>query len=150
MNARQLLSVGLEIDPQFQGVFARDELPGKKQSLIFNSDPRGKPGTHWMAIYNNEFFCSFATAPPFKDLKQAVTEAPQTLGTSTCGQHALYFIYRRKNNLPLKYSSNTWQNDKQVTKWLRKNYNIATDIIDDDMLFNQICIEYTSNFNLTM
>ena len=142
MNARELLSIGLDIDPNFQGVFARDEVPPMKKCLIFNTDERGKPGAHWQAIYNAEFFCSYAIPPPFKGLKQIITEPVQSVRSSTCGLHCLYFLHCRRNKLPLKYTNNTRANDKLVSKWLRGNYNMGFNIYDEDFLINQICIEY--------
>ena len=145
MNGRELLSIGLDIDPNFQGVFARDEVPHIKKCLIFNTDERGKPGSHWQAIYNHEFFCSYAMPSPYKGLKQIITKPVQNVMTSTCGLHCLYFIYCRSSKIPLNYTNNTRANDKLVCKWARRNYNINLNMCNEDFTRNQICTEYISH-----
>lgn len=142
MNGRDLLTVGLDIDPNFQGVFAIDEVPRIRKCLIFNTDERGKPGTHWQAIYYNDFFCSYAMPPPFKGIKQIITKPVQNVATSTCGIHCLYFLHCRRSELPLNYTNNTCANDKLVSKWFCRNYNISVDMYDADFVRNQICTEY--------
>ena len=46
----------LLIGVSWLGVFARDELPDlmherRPWCLILNTDPKDKPGTHWLALY---------------------------------------------------------------------------------------------------
>jgi len=142
MDARELLCIAHSIDSNFQGVFARDEIPRKRKSLIFNTDPRGKPGSHWQCIYEGEFFCSYALPKPFKSLKIAIEQPIQSSHTSTCGIHCLYFLYCRKYSLPLKYTEDCLKNDLFVTKWFSKKYKLSINMFDDDLIRNQICTEY--------
>ena len=55
------------------GVFSRDELPDLSSerrpfALVLNTDPRDKPGQHWLAIFGPfnkpiELFDSFGLSP---------------------------------------------------------------------------------------
>lgn len=142
MNGRQLLEVALQIDDSFQGVFAFDEVPNAKYCLIFNSDARNLPGSHWMAVYEDEFFCSYASKTPFPGLKEVLNTPVQTLGSTTCGQHCLYFLDRRSNQLPLNYTANVLENDRMVTAWLCKKYDLHTNAFAVDYILSQLCTEY--------
>ena len=142
MNGRQLLEVALQIDDSFQGVFAFDEIPSAKYCLIFNSDTRNLPGSHWMVIYEGEFFCSYASKTPFRELQEVLSAPIQTPGSTTCGQHCLYFLDRRSKQLPLDYTANVLQNDRMVTAWLCNKYDLHTNIFDGDYIYSQLCTEY--------
>lgn len=146
MNGRQILNTALEIDTKFQGVFARNEIPQTKTCLIFNNQPRGLPGEHWMAIYDDQYFCSYGSKSPFNTHKETFSTAVQSPASSTCGQHSLYFIFCMKNGIAHKYSSNTYQNDKMVVKWLKRNYNLSTDVFDVDFVLSQIATAFVSQF----
>ena len=60
------------------GVFARDELPDLTREirpwcLIFNTDSKNQPGTHWLALYafsagSIELFDSFGFSPSMYSL----------------------------------------------------------------------------------
>ena len=61
------------------GVFARDELPDLTREirpywLIFNTDPKDQPGTHWLALYASsarsiKLFDSFGFSPSIYSLE---------------------------------------------------------------------------------
>jgi len=131
------------INPQeYQGTFAINELPNIKKCLICNLDPSHMPGSHWIAIYNDIYFDSYGRQLPFKGMKQCITQPVQTLGTSSCGQHSLYFIHQMTNNLPLNYRGSTIWNDKMVTKFICKKYDYHSESIDLNYIISQICTEY--------
>ena len=54
-------------EPNFIGVFPHDKLPNHnlsgKDSLIVNYNNYNQPGSHWVAIYGNQFFDSFGIVP---------------------------------------------------------------------------------------
>jgi len=142
MDSRELLCAARRIDPNFQGVFARNEIPTLKRSLIFNTDKRGMPGSHWQCIYNGEFFCSYALQNPFKRLKTSMKFPVQSTFSSTCGIHCLYFIYCRKYNFPLEYTKDCNRNERFIRKWFKKKYKISINNYDVDLIKNQICTQY--------
>ena len=63
----------LLVGVRWLGVFARDELPDVSREirpwcLILNTDPKDKPGTHWLALFASrngplEVFDSFGLPP---------------------------------------------------------------------------------------
>ena len=62
----------LSLTHHYKGVFAADQLPPHQlepMCFIMNSDPASKPGTHWMAYYQDgqvcEFFDSFGQSASF-------------------------------------------------------------------------------------
>jgi len=148
MNTRQLAIVGYQIAPKrFQGVFPVDKIPVEQpQCLIFNADPSHKKGQHWMAIFEKYFFDSYAGEPPSKDLIPVIQTPVQSIGTTTCGQHCLYFLHCYCNRIPLVYADNTIKNDKKVTKWLCEKYDLHTDALDIDYLYSQFATEYHPSF----
>jgi len=96
----------------FQGVFACNELrPPMKlpASYIVNTDPRSKPGIHWIAIYIDqnyigEYFDSFGNKPDGDILKflQRVckkifynNKCLQNKKSISCGVYCIYFLRQR-------------------------------------------------------
>lgn len=91
------------------GVFARDELPDLRRvkrpsSLILNSDPKDKPGQHWLAIFCPrkgplEFFDSFGFPPEFYSLEPYDFThqrfSYQARLSALCGHYCIMFIYFR-------------------------------------------------------
>lgn len=94
------------------GVFARDELPDLKQerrpfALVLNTDPRSKPGQHWLAIFASlngpiELFDSFGLSPSSYGLAYlSPTHSRiqlQSPFSAYCGHYCIYFIYKRSNS----------------------------------------------------
>ena len=70
MNENQIRAE-LKCLKSFQGVFACNEHKNPQQlpaSYVFNTDPREKSGTHWVAVYidkngKGEYFDSFGKKP---------------------------------------------------------------------------------------
>lgn len=91
------------------GVFARDELPdlrrvNRPSALVFNSDPKDKPGQHWLAIFlpkqgPAEFFDSFGYPPSFYSLDSLgfthQRYSYQSILSVLCGHYCIMFIYFR-------------------------------------------------------
>ena len=74
-----------------------DVLP-KNGSYILNLDSAENDGTHWVAVYNREYFDSYGLAPPEKlrNLKQVNRQKLQRK-EYTCGHWAcLYILLRSK------------------------------------------------------
>jgi len=91
------------------GVFARDELPDLRRvkrpsALIINSDPKDKPGQHWLAIFCPkkgplELFDSFGLPPEYYSLDSHVFThqrfSYQSRLSAYCGHYCIMFIYFR-------------------------------------------------------
>lgn len=94
------------------GVFALNELPDLEHelrpfALVLNTDPRYKPGTHWLAIFAprdgcNELFDSFGLPSNFYGLNVynllANSTTFQSNLSAVCGHYCIFFIYLRARN----------------------------------------------------
>ena len=56
----------LQNEPDFQGVFMRTEKLPKSGCYVLNLDELEDPGTHWVSVFNNEYYDSFGLPPPKK------------------------------------------------------------------------------------
>ena len=75
MDSQQIYSIlcwDKDTRESFLGVFPADLVPLQKlpnnSSLVFNTDPKGKPGQHWVAVFvdgkgNGEYFDSYGQPP---------------------------------------------------------------------------------------
>ena len=96
-------------------VFARDELPELSREirpwcLILNTDPKDKPGTHWLAFYapiagGIELFDSFGLSPRIYSLDILdplhVSFSLQSPSSSVYGHYCIVYIYLRFRNSSL-------------------------------------------------
>ena len=97
------------------GVFARDELSDLTREIRpwcqnLNTDPKDKPGTHWIALYapiarNIKLFDSFGFSPSMYSLdfldplhSSYLLQSPST---SVCGHYCIVYIYLRSHNYSL-------------------------------------------------
>ena len=111
---------------------------------VVNNEPSGQPGEHWVAIFIEgpdrpmEFFCSFGrsihTYPKyFNDFavrnNLSVNESIidlQSLDSSVCGQHAIFFLYSRASGTSfssfyVRYRRHTpCENDKHVAEFVHR------------------------------
>lgn len=152
----------------FHGVFAADEL--NKQTVnkfpscyIANTDPSHKPGTHWVAVYFDEygkaeFFCSYGKSPKNYNFdawieKQAKSwQYHQTKlqgdWSSVCGQYCLVYLLHRLRNISIKdfFSKDCDLNDSWVNDFISTRFNIDTSVSDDHFLLKQIARALTGQF----
>lgn len=101
--------------PIFLGAFARNELPKLRYPCCFilNTDPRTKPGAHWIAFYYTRdrfcyFFDSYGNSPAKFRLKSFIEKTSnkwtfndiQIQGYSEfCGYYCLlYLLYLSRDN----------------------------------------------------
>jgi hypothetical protein len=91
------------------GVFARDELPDlnlrrRPFALILNTDPRNKPGQHWLAIFapkagRVELFDSYGLPPNFYGLDSFDliynSTSFHSSSSSVCGHYCKFFLFNR-------------------------------------------------------
>lgn len=125
----------------FLGVFAKDELPVITKfpsCFILNTDPRSKPGEHWLAIYYNKrgfcyFFDSYGNPPLYYNLNRYIANSSngwtwnkqRLQGDSEyCGYYSLLFLlYISRNKLSEFYNEfyfNYYLNDKKITNAIKK------------------------------
>ena len=101
------------LNPIFEGVFPADKVPPlskqRSHAMIVNTDPAGKPGEHWIALFIEwgrcEIFDSFALPlehyptlkPLWKRWSTLITSNKplQSLDTYTCGHYSTLFLKAR-------------------------------------------------------
>jgi hypothetical protein len=117
----------------FLDAYARNELPVRPpypSCFIINTDPRSKPGEHWLAVYYNrngyvDFFDSYGHSPAFFNLENYLNKTStgwsfnkrRIQGDSElCGLYAILFLIfraRDKSDFFFKQFSNNYEkNDK--------------------------------------
>ena len=117
------------------GVLACNELPKrvvKKLPMvtIVNTDPSSLPGTHWLAIYITEhrhgyFFDSFGHSAMYNDFPKTIYDfmikncakishssvCVQDHGATTCGEHAVFFLYHIQKHRSYQRVLNMYSKD---------------------------------------
>ena len=67
MNTQQIstiLSSDVMTKKLVHGVFPVDQLPSVCNGMyVINTDEQDKPGDHWLAVYNKEYFDSYGYPP---------------------------------------------------------------------------------------
>ena len=98
----------------FLGVYAADNLPSPSFicantpcCYVSNTDPKGWPGKHWVAIYHStnnalEFFDSFAQHPSNLGFKFHASfqvhynhRHIQSISSHVCAHYCIFFLYYR-------------------------------------------------------
>lgn len=128
----------------FLGIFARDELPNKINkypcSFIINTEPRHKPGKHWLAIFFNEnrnleFFDPMGMPPSYYLLDDYFEKMSsnkykwnkiriQSLFSNLCGHICLFYLFFKSRHHTLEYiqsnfSSDYQKNEKMILDFLK-------------------------------
>lgn len=148
MNGNQIKCV-LDADPYtrrcFRGCFPIDRIPTKATApfcFVLNSDPAGKPGQHWIAVYVDShiavFFDSLAQTPQFYSRALYSFLQRQHHGrvwtsklkvqsdfSELCGQyciHALKILARTGNPTVVYrfFTANTMMNDRKIARRFNK------------------------------
>ena len=147
------------VRPEFEGVFSCDQLPKNKSipsAIVANTDPIKSSGQHWIAMYlpansHPMYFDSYGLPPQQKEFKKFLKTCDyndiqiQNPFSSTCGQHAIFFLamacrgHTMKNIQDVFNSKNLEENDLMVTDFVNTNYSVKTDVHDFDFISNQIC-----------
>lgn len=111
MNTDEIHEILKRYKGRFLGVFPLDEIPDltrfkTQKALIFNEDPAGKPGTHWMALFlmprggepTVQYFDSYGRPPvlKFPGFKVRYNKFRlQSFFSIVCGQFCIYFVHQR-------------------------------------------------------
>lgn len=135
MDSNQL-GLLLNHDSNFLGVFASDDLPKLIPSifsLIVNTDPSHKSGTHWIAIIVNHdyafYFDSFGGPPRVKSIKLFCNKFPivdynrdkhQNVNEETCGAYCVFVINEMAHGRSFKSILGTLERIKRDDLYVRK------------------------------
>ncbi len=147
-----------EIKQKFIGVFPSDRLPKHRTGcMIVNEDPHTQNGSHWVSIFllpNNraEYFDSYGSIPRVKRIKNYLkgfdtvrnTEQLQSLFSTTCGQHCLFYLYNRCRGIGLatiidSYSKQQHRNDEMVADFVNECFDMDLPTYDDQLIWQQFC-----------
>ena len=152
------------LKPLFKGVYPADKLPkvSKQETyaMIVNTDPAGKPGQHWLAIFTQwgccQVFDSFAL--PLKTYNNPTLQAwfnkwptrmtsnkpLQSLDTFTCGHYAILFLKARARNQSFEDFLQPWSNDNFVLNDLKAGEAIdrliKKELFMQDLKGTQSCV----------
>ena len=116
------------------GVFARDELPDvggeiRPWCLILNTDPKDKPGTHWLVLYASsdgplEFFDSYGLPPSYYSLNSLeplyLLYSFQSPSSSVCGHYCIVYVYLRSRNKSLSQMFHLLLNISNRDVWVKR------------------------------
>ena len=116
------------------GVFARDELPDLNREirpwcLIFNTDPKNLPGTHWLALYaplsgGIELFDSYGYSFSMYSLDFLdplhSSVSLQSPSISVCYHYYIVYIYRRFHNYSLSDIVDLLTNISSRDGWIKQ------------------------------
>ena len=143
----------------FRGVFPCDGLPDKKyrgrqNAYIVNTDKKGQPGKHWMALWTRDNLCevmdSYALpievygAQPLEDWlkkwKYVVSngQSLQNVNSKSCGHYALMFLKAKARGHSMadflsQFSKHDYvANDHVVGQMLKS-------VIVDETRWNRVC-----------
>jgi len=126
----------------FRGVFASDELLGLEHlppyGIIVNTDPKSKPGSHWIAIFaesshHAEYFDSFGRPPFVSSIVEHLNSSADCFCYNTqciqhplsvaCGHFAIGFLKARFNSISFASFLSRFnvdkleENDQIVSEW---------------------------------
>ena len=145
MNTQQIEQI-LKKDSQtkkiFKKVCALDQLktPSYPSAYVINSDPKNRPGEHWVAVYfdrcgRGEYFDSYGLPPDLLGLNTYMDNYSvkewiynrkplQALFSNVCGHYCVYFILFRCRGVPLhviisSFTSNLTENDRYVSQFIQ-------------------------------
>ena len=161
MNTTEILNVlnqDLKIKPALKGVFCRNKLPVIDQlplALVANTDSSKGPGEHWVGIFlpidgKPLYWDSYGFPPRHKEFKDFMPKnfdcndvQLQSPFSSACGQHCIFFLAMACRGCTLKeiqncFSEDLIQNDRLVTEFINRNYNVNTCAYDPDFLMQQV------------
>ena len=102
----------------------RTEVLPKKGCFVLNLDELEDPGTHWVAVFHNEYYDSFGLPPP-KKLEKRIdwynTRQHQSVNSKLCGLYACYYIQcRNRDFTPYEICYGKLKTDGNIRALLKK------------------------------
>ena len=125
MNSEQIARILRPLSPIFRGVYSCNDLPVDGRGLmVCNTDPRGKPGSHWIAIYIEdglgEYFDSFGRRPT-EEFERYLNQhckqwtfndkQLQSIASRFCGYYCVYYCVLRCRGFSLRRIVASLSND---------------------------------------
>jgi len=150
LELQQILTRDPMTRPHLGRVCALDQLPRKvthrPKLYIINSQPRHKPGKHWLALYfpkvgPAEFFDSLGHGPRYyswgleRYLKKQGgyyvrnTRRYQQVGTKTCGLFCYYYAQQRCTGRPMSQIVKDFHDQK-----LNCNETLVTEFVPESVI----------------
>lgn len=154
MNNHQIVNL-LKSCPRtkgsFKGVYSADNVPETCSDLpatfVVNLSDSDEPGSHWTAVHIGlgelpEFFDSYGLPPALPRLDSLLGECYmhsnvqlQSILTTTCGQHVIYYILCKSFNKDMQTIINSYpgpplENDIFVNKVIESVFAVDLDVID--------------------
>ena len=151
VSDRQLDTLALHepsLEPYFVGVFAADTLPtrprrDRAQAYIVNTDPRDRPGRHWIALWTDGHVCekmdsyglplTYYQSTPLEDwlvrhwsIVETNSRSLQTFNSATCGHYALKYLVDKSQGKTLRDFLDQFSrydyvhNDALIARWMKR------------------------------
>ena len=136
------------------GCFPRDKLPENADSpfaLVANTETAKQKGEHWVAIFVDrngcgEYFDSYGRKPLSTFARYLTENAPngwktaldspvQSIFSTTCGQHCLYYLYnkcRGRTTFP-------FVSDEEVCNFVNRKFSLSLTTYDPELICLQVC-----------
>lgn len=131
------------------GVYPADRIPIRiptPASVVVNTDPHNKPGTHWVAFYINregrcEYFDSYGLEPFILHHLHAIransktmiwnTKPIQSMKSQLCGQYCVMFLYYKSRGYTMRqfqemFTNDYLKNDQLARKFYKRFKNYAS------------------------
>ena len=163
MNNHQIVAL-LNANPHtkgfFGGVYSSDNVPvipvHEPTAYVINLDPSTQPGSHWISVitgpgkFISEYYDSYGQEPKLTRIKKLLGDVYiynnkqiQSILTTVCGQHCLYFILGRSlkksmSTIISSYPDPPLANDIFVNKIVERAFSANLNIIHTKFLHKQI------------
>lgn len=80
----------------FRGTFMRNEKLPKSGCYVLNLDEMDDHGTHWVAVFNDEYYDSYGLPPPEKLSALSYNMVQhQKINSPLCGLYSCFYLYCR-------------------------------------------------------
>lgn len=165
MNTQQIESIltqDVHVGPEFQGVFARDQIPYfESGSCVINTAPSVQTSGHWIALYvmnkEVEYFDSYG-GDVLKSLKRKwkgkswiSNPIPlQSPLSAVCGQYCIYYLLHRARGLSMSdivmdFVADVDYNDQVVYEFVQDRYDFDLKLLDTGGVIKQLARAYISD-----
>lgn len=159
-----LMTQDPHVAPYFVGVYAADTLPRRLHKapalLICNTDPIGKPGTHWVAFHidenrEGEYWDSYGLPPYVPQHRHFLNRLCRTwtynhmqcqaLDSQVCGEYCVLYLVHRAHGHSLAsfvkrlFTSDTEKNDNTVRQLFHRMFAHQRECILPANIYTQRC-----------
>ncbi len=92
----------LKNEKKYKGCFMLDEKLPEDGNFILNLDVSSSKGTHWVCVFETEYYDSFGLVPPRcleKRINWYNVRQHQKINSKLCGLYCMYYIQCRNQGL---------------------------------------------------